>query len=63
MHDEAAAALEQVAILFSYCESPHASSDCLQQLQNVTGPSISIRLNEVALDVMTPVFDAGGPPL
>jgi hypothetical protein len=49
LHDRAAAALVQVAILFSYCESMRAGSDRLELLQDVTCSSIWIRLNAVAL--------------
>lgn len=49
LDDDAAAALVQVAILFSYCESTHVGSDYVQRLQDISRFSIWIRLNEIAL--------------
>ena len=49
LDDNAAAALVQVAILFSYCESAQPERDSIQRLQDVSRSSIWIRLNDVAL--------------
>jgi hypothetical protein len=47
--NDPAAALVQVAILFSYCETLDANNDCLERLQDVTTSPIWIRWNDVAL--------------
>jgi hypothetical protein len=47
--DDAAVALVQVAILFSYCEAMHTGCDFVERLQDVSCSSIWIRLNDVAL--------------
>jgi hypothetical protein len=49
LDDDAAAALVQVAMLFSYCEATHTGSDYVERLQDVFRSSIWIRLNDVAL--------------